>query len=118
MSEQKAEAIARRMAQIIEAWGQPVSIGRGGTTNTQTARVSAMSNVVKYAWFRSNETANWAAPAYVVTLAQSGEAGILGAVQVGDSVGLPQGVFTVRKLDRPRLGGVIFKTVLYVARDV
>ena len=118
MSQKKAEAIARRMEQVIGAWGQPVRIRRGGVWSLPVfARVSAMSNVVKFAWFRSSESANWDSPAFVVTLAKDGEILGLGDVQIGDAVELPQGIYTIRKLDRPRLSGVVFKTVLYAARD-
>ena len=120
MSQMKAEAIRRRLAQIVGEWGQPVRVGRSGTwaTNPTQARISAMSNTVKFAWFRANESSNWAAPAFVVTLAESGETPDFGPVQIGDTIELPLGVYTVRKIDRPRVSGVVIKTTLFVARDV
>ncbi len=119
MSQTKAEAVRRRLAQIIMEWGQPVRLGRGGAwaASTTQARMSAMSNTVKFAWFRANESTNWAAPAFIVTLAESGETPDFGPVQIGDTIELPLGVYTVRKIDRPRLSGVVIKTTLFVARD-
>lgn len=119
MSQHKADAIRHRLEQIIAQWGQPVRLGRSGTwaANPIPARVSAMSNATKYAWFRTSETTNWAAPAFVVTLSGNGTTVDFGDAVIGDGVELPLGTYTVRKIDRPRLSGVVIKTVLYVARD-
>lgn len=119
MSQHKAEAIRLRLQKIITEWGQPVRLGRGSVwaANSTQARVSVMSNAIKYAWFRTSETTGWVSPAFVVTLAQDGTTEDFGEVEIGDVVELPLGTFTIRKIDRPRLSGVVFKTVLYAARD-
>ena len=116
-AEAAAEAAVRSLARLIERWGQSVSLVHDGQTFTPLARVTTMALGLRYVWFRSTETDNWESPAYTVTLPGDYQTGN-GGPAVGDSVTLYGQTYTVRKIDRPRVGTVVIKTVLLAARDI
>ncbi|GAB4458872.1 MAG: hypothetical protein OHK0029_20700 [Armatimonadaceae bacterium] len=114
-----AELLRRQMIQVIERYGSTVTYTRGtepaATSIEVRARVSPMSNNVRFPWFRSDESATWESPAYVVSLA--GDFRPLNSEpQTGDRVTLPTGDYTVRKWDKVRIGDTVIRTTLYVAR--
>lgn len=111
-----AEAAVRSLTRLIDRWGQTVSLVHAGQTFTPVARVTTMGLNVRYVWFRSAETTSWESPAYVVTLPGDYQTGN-GGPAAGDTVSLYGQTYTVRKIDRPRVGVVVVKTVLLVARD-
>lgn len=111
-----AEAMAQRLERLIAQWGQPVTLTHGGESFTPIVRVTTLSSSVRYVWFRESETTNWAAPAYTVTLPGDYQTGN-GGPAVGDTVTLYGQDYAIRKIDRPRVGAVIIKTVLFTARD-
>lgn len=110
------EAAVRSLKRLIDRWGQSVSLVHGGQTFTPVARVTAMGMNLRYVWFRAAETSNWESPAYVVTLSGDYQTGNGGPAE-GDTMTLYGQAYTVRKIDRPRVGTVVLKTVLLVARD-
>ncbi|MBC8143164.1 MAG: hypothetical protein H7Y38_17190 [Armatimonadetes bacterium] len=107
--------LARRLAALIARFGQGIVIRRGDSSFAASARVTVMSTATRYNYFRFDETQAWLAPAYTVTIA--GDYALpTGAVVAGDVVELPTGLYPVRRVDKPRVGNVVFKTVLYVAQ--
>lgn len=109
--------LARRLAALIARYGQTIIVRRDGSTYAASARVTVMSTATRYNYFRYDETQGWLAPAYTLTIA--GDYALpTGAVGTGDVVELPGGLYPVRRVDKPRVGNVVFKTVLYVARTV
>lgn len=107
--------LARRLAALIARYGQTVVLRRGGNTYTALARVAVMPTATRYNYFRFDESRDWLLPAYTLTI--GGDFALpTGAVSVGDVVELPDGLFAVRRVDKPRIGGVVYKTVLYAAR--
>lgn len=109
--------LARRLALLIARYGQTITVLRGGSSYNVSARVAVMSTATRYNYFRYDETQNWLAPAYTLTVA--GDYSLpTGAITVGDTVELLGGLYPVRRVDKPRVGNVVYKTVLYVARTV
>lgn len=111
------ETLVRRLERLIARWGLPVSLVHGGVTFTPTARVTPLGLSVRYVWFRSLETENWESPAYTATLPGDYQTGN-GGPAIGDAVTVYGKTYTVRKIDRPTVGAVVIKTVLFLARDV
>jgi|GEM_PF-6478242 hypothetical protein len=112
--------LQNQIDEAITQYGVLITYTRGSGASAKSqdvrARVSPMTTVVRYQWFKSDETVNWELPAYVVTFAgdfrpQDTEP------QVEDTVTLLTGNYTVRKWEKSRLGDTVIRTTLYVARD-
>ena len=107
--------LGRRLTTLIVRYGQPVIIRRAGSTYLATARVSVMSTATRYNYFRQDESQNWAFPSYTITI--GGDFVLpVGAVVAGDVVEIDGGAYPVRRVDKARIGGTVYKTVLFVAR--
>lgn len=108
--------VRRRLTRHIARYGTTLTYARSGSTFAFTARVSVMSPTVRSAWFKTSEVDTWSnRPAYVVTVAGD-FAPFGGAVASGtDTVTIHGAAYTVRKIDRVRLGEAIVRTVLYCA---
>ncbi len=117
-----AAALVRRLALVLRRYGQEVRLRRGGSVFPFMARVAILSTATRYTWFRRDESDDWESPAWSVTIAGDFTT-TNGGPLPGDIVEIPapnNGTLdhTIRKIDKPRLGGVVVKTVLYVARDL
>ena len=107
--------LGRRLTTLIARYGQPVIVRRGSSTYSATARVSVMSTATRYNYFRQDESQNWAFPAYSLTI--GGDFALpIGAVVAGDEVEIDGTFYPVRRVDKARVGNVVYKTVLFVAR--
>ncbi|MDX1932005.1 MAG: hypothetical protein SFU56_05315 [Capsulimonadales bacterium] len=93
---------------------------RGGATLTVPARLGILTTTQRYQWFTASETSNWAAPAYVLMVAGDflpfgGEPTTADSVLLAnfEGAGTP---YEVKRWDKPRIGGVAVKTVLFLEK--
>jgi hypothetical protein len=115
----RAESMRERLGAELAALGTEVSYSAGSLTVDVPARVTVLQGGVRFARFRDDEMTVWALPAFVITVA--GDFLPFGAEPAaGDAVSLPgePSGFTVRRVEKVRLAGIVIRTLLYAARNI
>ena len=113
----RGRAIRTGVTRLIAYFGQAYPYKRGASSMSAVARIHVMNTSTKYAWFTAAETAGWASPAYVVTLAGDFQTTFGSpAPAVGDLITIAGQDYTVRKIDKPQVGAITVKTTLFVSR--
>ena len=119
--------VARRLTRAYRRIGLSLTVTDSATSTTfpVTGRVTVLVFDEQAANFTSAQTAGWARPAYKIQIAGDFRTVAAGPF-INDVVALPNGAgapgatldYTVRKVDRSLFAGVVYRTTLYVSRNV
>ena len=105
------DAVLSRVRILMARVGEPVTITAGATTTTVPVVITALTASRRHAWFGASETSGWTLPGLLVRAA-----GDLGdTAPVGATFTREGRTFTVRKIERVRLAGVVVQTMLMCA---
>ncbi|MES2459694.1 MAG: hypothetical protein V4671_03865 [Armatimonadota bacterium] len=119
IGERIAGRVALRAARAYARLGQTLTL-TDAATDAEFGFIGLIRVLVfeeMAAHFTLSEYSAWARPAYRISVAGAFETTPDGPF-VGDTIALPDGTHTVRKVTRRSHGSRIHRTILYVSRDV
>ncbi len=108
-----AERATQRAVALV---GETYTYRRSSTVTQISGRLSVLNPSTQYAYFTSTESSGWASPRFLLTIA--GDLKVFASASEptsGDYVKINGTEYQVRKVAKNRIGGVVWKTLLFLA---